>query len=1467
MLEYFEPNQLVYRVTKYEKNSLQEFDLITGSISTIKEEIGVEVQVPTYSKKDQCIYGIRVKENINTICKIKLDGTIEDIKDIENLPIDNYILGTLDENGFFYIKANSTDEYYIVDLSDETLETYCEIVIISQDYSANNDGENILKLLESDLHLVDWTYSDEEELIYAINNEGVLKKINPITGEIIDTIDTSELIYGEYINIYIDDYQNLYVVLEDKNMKYKILNIEEFYRIEIDEEDEEDDKYESSEVNPDENNEVNLLEDKNNQEGEILEEEKTTDDLFEELQLIDNRLNDIASISQVINIADKSEGTIGDEVVYTVAFINIGTVELQDVFIINKLTEGITYIKDTLVANVSVAGDPNSGIKLTDSIKPNQKVAIRFTVKINDNVKENKIYSTAKVEYLYKLKNEEKEFSDSKNSNISIVNILKEEAQIVTNKFTNKDFNENKVIITYTTTLKNIGESVAYNIEFKEEIPKEGVYDGNLSASTEYTGKSINEGITILKINPNEIVAISWDVEIDEIETEILTKTMSLNTLNCDSMIKNSLKTVDKEFADIGDILTYIIQFKNDGPFTAENVIVTDILPEGTSYVYGSLISNVEIEGTPLTNISLANSLEVGAGVSISFKVKVDSIPSNNIISNKAIINYEYINGEVIASVDETNIVTTIIHHGEISKDKLTKEANKVTTTTGDIITYTIKAQNTGNVDIINALIKDVVPIGTSFITGSTTINTLPTSQNPAVGISVGTIVPNQMIIVTFKVKVLETAPSEILNSATVNYEYIVDPNQLAKEVEVTTNTVDVNNLIPEIVIIKSADKEGVMSGEIIRYTLEVENNGDIAALDVFIKDILADGLEYIGNLTLNDVEASESIVTGITIPVIIPGGKVKISFDVKVEDILESNIVFENSANAIFKYQVENGGLTYMSEGISNSIKIFGYKTNVTIEKNVDKELVKLNDIFVYTVTIKNAAELNAENIIIKDLLPNELEVQKVTVNGSVIIGTLENGIPIGGLLKGESLIVEILVKATGELSNPFKNKIMAKVFFRTEINKAPVNIEIFADDAGLKNRDPNNQYKGVIVVKPDIIVTKIADRKEVAIGDNVVYSINIKNAGNVDVHEVVIRDILHSKLKFIPNSVVINDIKNSEENILSGINIGLISVGEIVRVSFEANAIKAGEIPNHAIVNYIYNSETNGIEQAGISVSNIETINASEVKLLVEKTADKKFAILNDEIEYTVVIKNLTKLVANNIIVKDILPRYIEILEGTFSLNNMIINVVDLEKGINIGMLRPREESILKFKVKIISNSHNGQIENGIEVKYNYSLPDGTLRRMFLPATGKQISKLEVGIANFKQFSLENNLAIPHLKPNIEAINSLKGNIDIDNYYIIETSPARSNEGQLLTRYKLILTGSLKLNLVYTSSTPSQSVHLAEYCVAFSNFVVLPINYVIGNKIHVEGVIEDIYSKLMNDREFFTNATVLINVKIVGC
>ncbi|MBJ8206377.1 DUF11 domain-containing protein, partial [Bacillus cereus] len=73
-----------------------------------------------------------------------------------------------------------------------------------------------------------------------------------------------------------------------------------------------------------------------------------------------------------------------------------------------------------------------------------------------------------------------------------------------------------------------------------------------------------------------------------------------------------------------------------------------------------------------------------------------------------------------------------------------------------DIITYTVTFQNLQTVQLTNILFTDSIPVGTTFIPNSVTINGIPTSDvDPALGIPLGTLNPSQSVVVTFQVRVV----------------------------------------------------------------------------------------------------------------------------------------------------------------------------------------------------------------------------------------------------------------------------------------------------------------------------------------------------------------------------------------------------------------------------------------------------------------------------------------------------------------------------------------------------------------------------------------------------------------------------------------------------------------------------------------------------------------------------------------
>ena len=101
---------------------------------------------------------------------------------------------------------------------------------------------------------------------------------------------------------------------------------------------------------------------------------------------------------------------------------------------------------------------------------------------------------------------------------------------------------------------------------------------------------------------------------------------------------------------------------------------------------------------------------------------------------------------------------------------------------------YTISLQNTGTVSANNILVTDTIPIGTSFIQNSVTINNVPQpTANPA-GIPIPTLAPSESATISFRVLVTSIPPSgEIQNQGNVSFQYQPDPTK--PPVSVTTPT------------------------------------------------------------------------------------------------------------------------------------------------------------------------------------------------------------------------------------------------------------------------------------------------------------------------------------------------------------------------------------------------------------------------------------------------------------------------------------------------------------------------------------------------------------------------------------------------------------------------------------------------------------------------------------------------------
>jgi uncharacterized repeat protein (TIGR01451 family) len=99
-------------------------------------------------------------------------------------------------------------------------------------------------------------------------------------------------------------------------------------------------------------------------------------------------------------------------------------------------------------------------------------------------------------------------------------------------------------------------------------------------------------------------------------------------------------KTVDDTSPDEGQTITYTVTLTNNGPLQATNIVVTDVVPSGVTYVGSSIAggdsnNDADPAGTGLS--WTVNSLNNSANTTLTFDATVDAGEGGNTIANTSI--------------------------------------------------------------------------------------------------------------------------------------------------------------------------------------------------------------------------------------------------------------------------------------------------------------------------------------------------------------------------------------------------------------------------------------------------------------------------------------------------------------------------------------------------------------------------------------------------------------------------------------------------------------------------------------------------------------------------------------------------------------------------------------------------------------------------------------------------------------
>ncbi|MGL4655755.1 MAG: DUF7507 domain-containing protein, partial [Sarcina sp.] len=1071
------------------------------------------------------------------------------------------------------------------------------------------------------------------------------------------------------------------------------------------------------------------------------------------------------SLGGILKQVDKAYAQIGDIVTYTIKLLNKGNTSANNVLFTDSIQDGLSFIQGSVKINgISNGGNPMTGIPL-GTVRPNEGVLIEFRCTVIKIPNPNPIMNKGTVNYNYTVDpNNPNGSSGTDTSNTVLTKVNSADISPDTGgliKQVDKAYADVGEILTYTIKVKNTGNTDALNVIVKDTVPEGTVFiQGTVTVNgRDVTSGNPEVGIQIGTLKPNDIVTISYKAKITKMPATnpipntanasysfILEPNVTVNKENTSNKVLTQVnspniniengsvyKSVNKNFAKISEELIYTIFVENKGNVPANDVVIFDSIPEGTEFVINSVVINdiKNLGANPSLGINVG-SINPGGNVELIYKVKVTTIPKINPIPNTASVKYSFTknpnnpNGERNEVI--TNIVYTKVNDGSITPENggIVKKADKEYADVGETITYTVTLKNPGNVSANNIIFKDTIPEGTSFVQDSLRIDGNPSKENPQSGVLIGTLLPNETKIISFRVLVTKAlTPNVVANKANIKYTFTKNPSYPNEESEyeesnIVKTVVNTANISTENGgLVKERDKEFAKIGDTITYTVRLKNTGNTLAENVKFVDTIPNGTIFvIGSLSVDGVNMPSAIPNAsLDLGNLNIGVTKVVSYKVLILSIPNPNPI-PNKANVSYKYLVDPSTSRYNSKQNESNTVLTKVNSaiidpiNNDVQKTVDKNYADLNEDITYKITIRNSGNVEATNILITDTIPS----YTTFINGSVYLdnellsnANIEDGITINKILPNETRTITFKVKVIS-IPNPNRVTNSASLSYSFIVN--PI-------DQSEERKNTNTNIVTTTINNGEINpatggLFKSVDKAYAKPGEELTYTIKVKNTGNVKINNVVVTDTPPDYTSFINGSILVDGVSRVGDNIISGVSLGTLNVGEERLVSYRViinSSFKGTEIKNKAKVNYSYTvdpSKPNGVSKEAESNVVVTTVNYADISSLtggVSKSVDKIYTDLNEELLYTVTLKNKGNVDATNVIVKDTIPKNTVLVQNSVLINNVPVFGADPSRGINVGILKPNEMAIVSFKVLVTSIPNNKFIENEALVSYNYT------------------------------------------------------------------------------------------------------------------------------------------------------------------
>lgn len=402
--------------------------------------------------------------------------------------------------------------------------------------------------------------------------------------------------------------------------------------------------------------------------------------------------------------------------------------------------------------------------------------------------------------------------------------------------------------VSYTITASNPGPSDAVDATVADTFPGSlstvswtCLAGGNSSCAASGSG-NINEMVTIA-VGESVIFTAAGDLASSATGDLVNTATLTAPAGLTDSNLSNNSATDTTAIAQEAELVitksdsvdpvvagqdstVYTVTVTNNGPSDAQNVVVTDTLPAGVTFVSTAGDCAEGAGGVPTCTLG---TIADGASKQFTINVTVDSAASGTLTNNATVASDTALGGGSVTSVDE---MTTVNTEAAIN---VTKDDAVTSLIPGNPTTYTIVVGNAGPSDLTGATVSDIFPAAI------TSTSTTSVAAGGATGSTAGPFASNISDTVTIPPSgsITYTVVAQTDPAATVSLANTVSVTGGADTVSGTTSATDTDTLSPsgDLSITKADDVDPISTGNVLTYSIVVSNSGPSTATGVTVVD------------------------------------------------------------------------------------------------------------------------------------------------------------------------------------------------------------------------------------------------------------------------------------------------------------------------------------------------------------------------------------------------------------------------------------------------------------------------------------------------------------------------------------------------------------------------------------------------------------------------------------------------------